>query len=418
MDLLPGQNTVISASQIEVRLSYTQKTTFRSDLDASAFLLGENDKTHSDEDMLFFNNNSNANKSVTMRSEQGDTFFAVDLTTLPSSVSKIALTVVIDGPDTLDGLEQLKMTVDGHTFNVSLQGRSEKALIVAHIYRHNGQFKIRAVGQGFDGGLHPLALHFGVDVASPEPAPSSAPVPASNTTVSLEKKLAKAPALVSLAKPLRVSLEKHRLSDVKAQVAFVLDASGSMTAQFKKGNVQKVLERIAALAVQFDDDGLMPVWGFAEKHKRYEDVTLDNLDGYIERIQKDGKKGMWEILPGLGGTNNEPPVLADIIREFRNSTLPVYVVFITDGGINKTREIKEKIVESSGCPIFFKFVGLGGNNYGILEKLDNLSGRPVDNTHFFPIDNYDRLSDEYLYDQLLVEFREWLDAARKEGICR
>ena len=54
----------------------------------------------------------------------------------------------------------------------------------------------------------------------------------------------------------------------------------------------------------------------------------------------------------------------------------------------------------------------------ILEKLDNLSGRPVDNTHFFPIDNYERLSDEYLYDQLLVEFREWLDAARREGICR
>jgi len=276
MDLLPGQNTAISASQIEVRLSYTQKTTFRSDLDASAFLLGENDKTHADEDMLFFNNNSNANKSVTMRSEQGDTFFAVNLSTLPSSVSKIALTVVIDGPDTLDGLDQLKMTVDGHTFNVPLQGRSEKALIVAYIYRHNGQFKIRAVGQGFDGGLLPLALHFGVDVASPEPAPSSAPVPASNTTVSLEKKLAKAPALVSLANPIRVSLEKHRLSDVKAQVAFVLDASGSMTAQFKKGNVQKVLERIAALAVQFDDDGSMPVWGFAEKHKRYEDVTLDN----------------------------------------------------------------------------------------------------------------------------------------------
>ena len=418
MDLLPGQNTVISASQIDIRLSYTQKAVFRSDLDVSAFLLGENDKTHADEDMLFFNNNSNANKSVTLRSEQGDTVFAVNLSALPSTVSKIALTVVIDGPDTLDGLEQLKLTVDGHTFVVPLQGRSEKALIVAHIYRHNEQFKVRAVGQGFNGGLHPLALHFGVDVASPETAPSAAPVPASDTTVSLEKKLAKAPALVSLAKPIRVSLEKHRLSDVKAQVVFVLDASGSMTAQFRKGNVQKVLERIAALAVQFDDDGSMPVWGFAEKHKRYEDVTLDNLDGYIERIQKNGKKGTWEILPGLGGTNNEPPVLADIIREFRNSTSPVYVVFITDGGINKTREIKEKIVESSGCPIFFKFVGLGGNNYGILEKLDNLSGRPVDNTHFFPIDNYERLSDEYLYDQLLSEFREWLDAARREGISR
>lgn len=89
MDLLPGQNTAISASQIEVRLSYTQKTTFRSDLDASAFLLGENDKTHADEDMLFFNNNSNANKSVTMRSEQGDTFFAVNLSTLPHLFLKL-----------------------------------------------------------------------------------------------------------------------------------------------------------------------------------------------------------------------------------------------------------------------------------------------------------------------------------------
>ncbi|WP_442798973.1 hypothetical protein [Pantoea vagans] len=52
---------------------------------------------------------------------------------------------------------------------------------------------------------------------------------ASVAAVSLEKKLEKLPQLVSLAKPIRVSLEKHRLSEVKAQVAFVLDASGSMT---------------------------------------------------------------------------------------------------------------------------------------------------------------------------------------------
>ncbi len=324
MDLLPGQNTVINTSQIEVRLSYTQKVTFRSVLDASAFLLGTNEKTHADEDMLFFNNNSNANNSVTMRCEQGETFFNINLSTLPISVAKTALAVVIDGPDTLNGLEQLKMSVDGYNFNVPLQGRSEKSLIVAYIYRHIGQFKLRAVAQGFDGGLHPLALYFGVDaVVSSESAPPSQLVLTSNRAFSLDKKLAKVSALVSLAKPIRVSLEKYRLSDVKAQVAFVLDASGSMTSQFKKGNVQKVLERITALAVQFDDNGAMPVWVFAEKHKRYEDVTLDNLDGYIERIQKNGKKGKWEILPGLGGTNNEPPVLADIIREFRNSKLPV-----------------------------------------------------------------------------------------------
>ena len=51
--------------------------------------------------------------------------------------------------------------------------------------------------------------------------------------------------------------------------------------QFSKGNVQSVLDRIAVLAAQFDDDGEMDVWGFGEKHKKYPNVTLDNLDTYM-----------------------------------------------------------------------------------------------------------------------------------------
>lgn len=49
-----------------------------------------------------------------------------------------------------------------------------------------------------------------------------------------------------------------------------------MSGQFSKGNVQSVLDRIAVLAAQFDDDGEMDVWGFGEKHKKYPNVTLDN----------------------------------------------------------------------------------------------------------------------------------------------
>lgn len=52
----------------------------------------------------------------------------------------------------------------------------------------------------------------------------------------LKKKLeGKAPALISLAKKASISLAKHKLDTVEARVAFVLDASGSMTGQFKKG---------------------------------------------------------------------------------------------------------------------------------------------------------------------------------------
>lgn len=410
MELAPGQNTAIHVNDIEVKLTYIQRNDFCSDIDASAFLLDADEKVSGDLDMIFFNQPQNANQSVVMESRPGEAIFRINLAGVPVTVNKIAVTVVIDGKDTLDGLQELKLMCDGHTFPIPIAGRTEKALIVAHIYRHNGMWKLRAVGQGFNGGLHPLALHFGVDVSNPEPAP----VP----TVSLEKKLSKAPKLISLAKPITVSLEKHRLKEVKAQVAFVLDASGSMSGQFRRGNVQAVLERVTALAVQFDDDGVMPVWAFGEKFKRYDDVTLDNIEGYIDRIRNEGKRSMWEVLPGLGGTNNEPPVLDAVNKEFKDSTLPVYVVFITDGGISKTRLIKDKLRESANLPVFYKFLGLGGSNYGILESLDKFSDRLVDNTHFFPVDDYEQVSDETLYDQLLIEFREWIDTAKAKRILR
>ena len=60
----------------------------------------------------------------------------------------------------------------------------------------------------------------------------------------------------------------------------------------------------------------------------------------------------------------------------------------------------------------------GGNNYGILEKLDTFTDRLVDNTHFFAIDDFRKMSDELLYDQLLTEFRDWLNIAREKRILR
>lgn len=274
---------------------------------------------------------------------------------------------------------------------------------------------LRDAGEPLYGVMHEISfivrVSYGVDV---EPAAEVVPQPA---RISLEKKLeGKAPALISLAKKASISLAKHKLDTVEARVAFVLDASGSMTGQFKKGHVQAVLDRIAVLSVQFDDDGTMDVWGFAERHKKYPDVTLDNLDGYIAAIQNTGKRSAWEILPGLGGTNNEPPVMNEVIDYFKDSTLPVFVVCITDGGISKTREIKEAIRRSANYPVFWKFVGLGGSNYGILERLDTFSDRRVDNSNFFAIDNFAHIKDEELYEKLLEEFKDWLGLAKKEGI--
>jgi hypothetical protein len=97
--------------------------------------------------------------------------------------------------------------------------------------------------------------------------------------VSPDEKIENVPLLVSLPKPICVSFEKHPLNDVRARIALVLDPSGSMNMSFKCGNVQQVLERVTALAVQFDDAQNLDVWGLCTGFKKYDDVTLDDVSG-------------------------------------------------------------------------------------------------------------------------------------------
>ncbi|HBW7834686.1 TPA: tellurium resistance protein TerF [Klebsiella pneumoniae] len=413
MQLQSGQNIPLHTATLTLRLDYPSSPGFHSTPETCLFMLNAKGKVTGDADFIFYNSLSAAGGSVKLNPGHQHAVLHFALDQIPDTIQKIAITMVIDGSDTISGLAQLKLSAESQvTFFVDLNGRTEKAVIMGEVYRHQGNWKLRALGQGFNGGLEPLAVSYGVDV---EPAAEVVPQPA---RISLEKKLeGKAPALISLAKKASISLAKHKLDTVEARVAFVLDASGSMTGQFKKGHVQAVLDRIAVLSVQFDDDGTMDVWGFAERHKKYPDVTLDNLDGYIAAIQSVGKRSSWEILPGLGGTNNEPPVMNEVIDYFKDSTLPVFVVFITDGGISKTRDIKEAIRRSANYPIFWKFVGLGGSNYGILEKLDTFSDRRVDNSNFFAIDNFATVKDEVLYEQLLEEFKDWLEQAKVAGIA-
>ena len=94
------------------------------------------------------------------------------------------------------------------------------------------------------------------------------------------------------------------------------------------------------------------------------------------------------------------------------------MLFFSDGGVYRDKEIEPELTAAATEPLFWQFVGLGRANYGVLEQLDDLKGRTVDNADFFALDDLDTVSDEDLYDRLLNEFPGWLKEVRSRGILR
>lgn len=108
--------------------------------------------------------------------------------------------------------------------------------------------------------------------------------------------------------------------------------------------------------------------------------------------------------------------MEEIVDYFKDLKILVYVVFIIDGGISKIWVIKDVIWCFVNYFIFWKFVGLGGLSYGIFKNLDDFIDCWVDNIYFFVMDDFGLISDEKLYDNLLEEFRLWIDEIKRLGI--
>ncbi|MNI28611.1 hypothetical protein D3C73_823980 [compost metagenome] len=190
-----------------------------------------------------------------------------------------------------------------------------------------------------------------------------------------------------------------------------------MSNLYPKGTVQRAFERVLAVAACMDDDGLMDVWFFASKAKRMPSVTENDYENYVKRTYPAPR-----IFGGLGIGNDEPIVMKDIIKKYTkeqpSDRIPTYVIFFSDGGIYETEAISKLLVESSKTNIFWQFVGLGRANFGVLQKLDDLSGRFIDNADFFALNDLDKVSDEDLYDRLFNEFPIWIKEARAKGILK
>jgi len=92
----------------------------------------------------------------------------------------------------------------------------------------------------------------------------------------------------------------------------------------------------------------------------------------------------------------------------------VYVIFITDGD-NADHSATEKLIrEYSSKGMFIQFVGIGSAGFNFLQKLDDMQGRTLDNVDFFSVRDIDSMDSKELYSKLLVEFPEWVNAAKSK----
>ena len=152
------------------------------DLDASVFLLKSDGRVRSDADFIFYNNLVGAGGAVrhqgdnrTGEGDGDDEAVTIDLDAMPADVTRIVFGVSIDDAD--DRRQSFGQvcnasirvaneanSVELARYDLSEDSATETAMIFGEVYRAGPEWKFKAVGQGFGGGLGPLARSMGVNI--------------------------------------------------------------------------------------------------------------------------------------------------------------------------------------------------------------------------------------------------------------
>jgi hypothetical protein len=212
----------------------------------------------------------------------------------------------------------------------------------------------------------------------------------------------------------KVLLTKNAVG-LRARVVLVIDKTGSMKKQYATGVVHRVVERMVAVATQIDDDGQLEPYLYARLFVALPDITVvDSEQWSTTYLHLTGTHDGVDYTP-IGNSNDELPIMNHILSNV-DSRQPTLVFFFTDGGFKNRGPIATFMRMAAKAPIFWQFVGIGQANYGVLERLDTMDGRVVDNAGFFALDDIDAISDADLYERILSEFPDWVRAAREACI--
>ncbi|GAD87377.1 stress protein [Nocardia asteroides NBRC 15531] len=406
--LVKGQNAGIAAGEVVLSVRGGVAA------DLSALLVTAAGTVRSDADFVFFN------QPVAPGVRLDGPGIAVTFAGVPAAIEQIraVITVAAEGDTFGSGSSPVASVADragNSLYEYVIDGLDSESVVIAlELYRRGDQWKVRAVGQGYAGGFADLVTDHGVSV---DDEPETGAVP--------EIRTVPGEAALSFEKRQKLDLRKREVAKVliderafgvRARVVLVIDKTGSMQKLYRGGTVHRVVERMIPIATQLDDDGTLEAYLYALTYARLPDITVAGADRWTQTyLHLTGTHDGIDY-DAIGGRNDELPVMRAVIDTLTATTAPTLVLFFTDGGFAKKRDIATLMREASHLPAFWQFIGLGRANFGVLRTLDELDGRRVDNAGFFAVDDIDHTDDPTLYRHLLTEFPAWLRAARAEGI--
>ncbi len=400
------------------------------------------------------------------------------LDSLPDTVNKLVIAIGVDPPGTVSQFASLRAEIiqNGAPWGqIELAGGEfsrERAVSIAEIYRKNG-WRIAVIASGFFGGITELLTLFGCQdpppsVAIPSPGArndsqsngaqdsggTAASENASGTAdrsgsagtgansssgagqnegtpgggraqsgssssgtrggdrVDLERRIGESsPDMRPLARPVADAVAFGSMEGLTAKVALVIDACAAMRPLYEDGTVRSIVNKTVPLALGFDDDGVLDMWYFASKFRKMPPVNAGNYTNMTPHQLK-------QLSDDIGSGAHIPRVMKDVIQEYKASAVPAFVLFFLRGGILRSGAIQKLLVESSSMPIFWQFIGLGSEGFGVLNALDTIRGRKCDNANFFTVANFGSVPDGELFRRMLSTFPVWLSDAKANGIIR
>ncbi|MCU4425680.1 TerD domain-containing protein [Acinetobacter sp. IK31] len=212
MQLIAGGNIALASEVVEILI----KTSILNqvEVDCTAYLLAQStQKVRGDQDMIFYGQTQTRNQSVVLTQSNSNnpylTKFKINTALLDPQIQKVTLCATINEPNNFSRISPIHIELLSGTQTIAnaliqTQSKTEKALILAEVYKHNDKWKFRFIDQGFNGGLKPLAENFGVVIEETQsnipPTPTPTPTPTKSNLNLSKIKLDKNNSRINLTK--------------------------------------------------------------------------------------------------------------------------------------------------------------------------------------------------------------------------